>query len=174
MKPCCDEIMIDAKPISDEIRQLQLNEAHFPGRWTQIVFLWLIFRKGIILQCVSTPLSMFKLGCRYINTFHAILAHQFRTYMQRGPRSSDREIFVSIYGMTNTIWVYRVNGNIDRCEFCVYASFLCIIERKKWWSVIRQSAHKIRTQVMAVFFSYGGCGLAECARDEDDQLRCKT
>ena len=39
-------------------------------------------------------------------------------------------------------------------------------------TVIRQSVHKIRTQVMAAVCSYGGSGPAGCAGDGDVKLRC--
>ncbi len=89
------------------------TQCSFSGRWAHIVFFWLIFREGILFQCVFASLSMLQLLCRYIPTLDAILAHQSGTFMGRGSRSSDGEFFFTFYGITNTIGVYRVNGNID-------------------------------------------------------------
>jgi hypothetical protein len=66
---------------------------------------------------------MLKFVCRYIPIMHAI-SRQFGTCMERGSRSSEREIFVSIYGITNTIGVNRVSGNIYCSLFCYNTSFV--------------------------------------------------
>jgi hypothetical protein len=76
---------------------------------------WIDICEGDTLFSVLTSLRMLKLECRYIPTLHAILAHRFGTYMERGSRSSDGVILASINGGTNTIGVYPVNGNKDCC-----------------------------------------------------------
>ena len=76
---------------------------------------WINICEGDTLFSVLTSLRMLKLECRYIPTLHAILAHRFGTYMERGSRSSDGVILAPINGVTNTIGVYPVNGNKDCC-----------------------------------------------------------
>ena len=104
----------DTCKISDEVRQLLLIKPLFLGvRWTQKEFLGLIFWEGNTLSYVFASFSMLQLVCRYIPTLHAILANKSGTFMEQGSRSSEREICVSIYGITNTKGVNRVDENMD-------------------------------------------------------------